>query len=104
VAAVPLPGVSRFTGQEVSGSLVLHPLGEPQENPEVIVLGGGGGAGGGGHNKKRRGELEEDGRQGGGGERDEDKEEEEKSRRIKERGKETGKDIQNVNLKHFKIS
>lgn len=37
VTAVPLPGVARFTGQEVSRPLVLHPLSEPQQNPGVIV-------------------------------------------------------------------
>lgn len=45
VTAVPLPGVAGFTGQKVSGSLVLHPLGEPQQNPGVIIRRVSGGAG-----------------------------------------------------------
>lgn len=37
VTAVPLPGVTRLAGHEVSGSLVLHPLGKPQQNPGVVI-------------------------------------------------------------------
>lgn len=47
MTAVPLPGVSRFTGQEVSRPLVLHPLRKPQQNSGVIVLRVGRGPGGG---------------------------------------------------------
>lgn len=39
MTAVPLPGVSRFTGQEVGRSLILHPLREPQQNSGFIILG-----------------------------------------------------------------
>lgn len=45
MTAVPLPGISRFTGQEVSRPLVLHPLRKPQQNSGVIVMGGTGGGG-----------------------------------------------------------
>lgn len=38
MTAVPLPGISRFARHEVSGSLVLHPLRKPQQNPGVIIL------------------------------------------------------------------
>lgn len=44
VAAVPLPGVARFAGQEVGCALVLHPLGEPQQDPGVVVRRVSGGA------------------------------------------------------------
>lgn len=44
VAAVPLPGVARFAGQKVGCPLVLHPLGEPQQNPGVVVRRVSGGA------------------------------------------------------------
>lgn len=37
MTAVPLPGVTRFTGQEVGCSLVLHPLTKPQQNPGVVI-------------------------------------------------------------------
>ena len=37
MAAVPLPGVAWPAGQEVGRPLVLHPLGEPQEHPGVVV-------------------------------------------------------------------
>ena len=48
VAAVPLPGVPRSVGHEVGRALVLHPLREAQEDPDVVVRGLGrvGGAGG----------------------------------------------------------
>lgn len=42
VAAVPLPGVSRSVGHEVSRPLVLHPLRKPQQNSDVVVGGFGG--------------------------------------------------------------
>lgn len=37
VTAVPLPGVTRLAGHEVSGSLVLHPLSKSQQNPGVVI-------------------------------------------------------------------
>ena len=39
MAAVPLPGVARSVRHEVGRALVLHPLGEAQENPDVVVRG-----------------------------------------------------------------
>lgn len=37
VAAVPLPGVAWAVGHEVGRALVLHPLGETQKDPHVVV-------------------------------------------------------------------
>lgn len=54
MTAVPLPGISRFTGQEVSCSLVLHPLRKPQQNSGVIILSVSRGTGGG--TETRRGD------------------------------------------------
>lgn len=46
MTAMPLPGISGFTGQEVSRTLVLHPLSKPQQNPGVVVVSVTGGTGG----------------------------------------------------------
>lgn len=45
MTAVPLPGISRFTGQEVCSPLVLHPLSKPQQNSGLIILSITGGSG-----------------------------------------------------------
>lgn len=37
VTAVPVPLIPRLDREEVAGALVLHFLGEPQEDPEVDV-------------------------------------------------------------------
>lgn len=39
VTAVPLPGVTRSVGHEISRPLVLHSLREAQKNPDAIVCG-----------------------------------------------------------------
>lgn len=39
VTAVPLPGVARSVGHEISRPLVFHSLRETQKNPETIVCG-----------------------------------------------------------------
>lgn len=39
MTAVPLPGVTRSVRHEIGRSLVLHPLREPQQNPDIIVCG-----------------------------------------------------------------
>lgn len=41
MTAVPVPLISRLDGEEVGGALVLHFLGEPQEDSEVDVSDGG---------------------------------------------------------------
>lgn len=52
MTAVPLPGISRFAGQEVGCSLVLHSLRKSQQNPGVVILSV---AGGTGDNRRRGG-------------------------------------------------
>lgn len=47
MTTMPLPGVTRPVRHEICSSLILHPLGESQKDPYVIVSGLGvvGGAG-----------------------------------------------------------
>ncbi len=39
MTAVPLPGVTRSVGHEISRPLVLHSLREAQKNPDTVVCG-----------------------------------------------------------------